>query len=227
MLFFCFWISEWPFPSTWQPFKIPHVSQKNLSLCNQRTLPENHALFGQLYNSYTNFRGRSFVGKSQAPPGVTSVVGRSGRVVISNGWRWWELKPWNDCTRSCVPRAEEPTRQGEPDRRAVGEGGNPRFVFGVGVCLGCVFCWGGGEGVVGKLGFWCCLFFYNLFGGEPMEKSCGLIIYKDFGKIFMISKYLPAFLRVYPLWGDGQCGCFFSKISMILSPDLGENLKWS
>jgi len=39
--------------------------------------------------------------------------------------------------------------------------------------------------------------------------------YRDFGKIFMISM----------LWGYGLCGCFFSKICMILSPDLGEDLK--
>ena len=58
--------------------------------------------------------------------------------------------------------------------RAVGEGGDPAVCFWLVICLVCVFCWGGGEGVVGKLGFWCCLFFYNLFGGEPKEKSCEL-----------------------------------------------------
>lgn len=218
MLFFVFGFSEWPFPSTWQPLGIPHVSQKNLSLCiNNGLSGKNHALFGQLY-SYTLF-GRCWA--SQTPPRGVSVVG----VLKGDG-------SWNLGTT-----AQDLAFQGRrpPGRESrTGEAGRfePFFVFFsekmkknwegwtrglfwccVGVCLVCVVCWGAGGWLVS----WVFGAVYFLKSVWRWAKGEVLWITGDSGKIFMISM----------LWGDGQCRCFFPKISMILSPDLGEDLKWS
>ena len=150
MLFFVFGFSEWPFPSTWQPLGIPHVSQKNLSLCiNNGLSGKNHALFGQLY-SYTLF-GRCWA--SQTPPRGVSVVG------VLKGDGSWNL---GTTAQDLAFQGRRPpgreSRTGEagrfwavaffssPKRKTNGFWLNPRFVLVLGFVWCALFVGGRGGG---------------------------------------------------------------------------------
>ena len=146
------------------------------------------------------------LGKSSSPRGV-SVVGRSGGQ-ISNGWLhrvcvFGGDGSWNLGTTSkdLAFQGRDPPGGEALESRPFWAGffflrkekkigrAEPAVCFGVEVCLVCVFFWGG-RGWGGKLGFWCCLIFKICL--EVSQRSSP-VDYGDFGKIFMISMYLPAF----------------------------------
>lgn len=226
MLFFVFGFLNDRFHQHDNPWEFHMFHKKNLSLCiNNGLSGKNHALFGQLY-SYTLF-GRCWA--SQTPPRGVSVVG-----VLKGDGSWILGTTAKDRPFQGRRPPGRESRTGEagrfwavaffssPKRKTNGFWLNPRFVL-VGV-WGALFV--GGRGWGGEVSWvFDAVYFFTICLEVSQRRSP--VNYRYFWKIFVISMYLPAFLRVYPLWGDGQCGCFFSKISMILSHDLGEDLKWS
>ena len=116
--------------------------------------------------------------------------------------RWWELKPWNDFKRSYVLQAIARRSRFLPSFVVFfgKKKRNRRVLCGLFWLVFFFFFWGEGRGV--KLSFWCFLFWeivkgdvFFLFGRWAK------------GELLWISGIVWRFFRLYPSWGDGQCGC--------------------